>query len=107
MPDNILHIPIQINGDGTNRPTNLLDRELYVLDNGTLYVGKRNNATGSIDVMEVVGRVIPNATITNPTIEGSLILGDGMVVPEAEFDKNPNLYKQNNRLLFIDEGSGV
>ena len=54
--DNILYIPIQING-GNNIPSALKDRELFVRFNsnegqidGLLYVGKENSTDGYIPV---------------------------------------------------------
>lgn len=87
----ILYIPIQINGDGTTAPTNLKDRELYVLDNGTLYVG-RKNADGSVKAVEVAGRVIDKATITNPTLSGTITL-----------DKNLSPDGERRTLFFVDD----
>lgn len=77
MENNILYIPIKINGGGDTAPTNLLERELYVLDNGTLYVGKNNG--GTIEVGTVIGNVVPNAAIVSPKIETSLFVGDDLV----------------------------
>ena len=109
--DNILYIPIQINGDGTTKPTSLLDRELYVLDNGTLYVGKKQS-NGSITITEIAGRVIDNASIKNPTITGYFNVGTGtddkIIVTKAEFDskKNTSAFKTVGRIFLVDEGQG-
>ena len=95
-PDNILYIPIQING-GTKVPNDLLDRELFI-KNGELYVGN-----GSGGGTMIIGRVVDGATITNPTINGSLTLGDGMVVSATEFNANKSKYAQPGRIIFVDE----
>lgn len=87
----ILYIPIQINGDGTTAPTNLKDRELYVLDNGTLYVGRKKN-DGSVEAVEVAGRVIDKATITNPTLSGTITLDENLS-PDGE----------KRTLFFVDD----
>ena len=99
-PDNILRIPIQINGDGTEKPTLLLDRELYVLDNGTLYVGKRQ-PDNSIVITEIAGRVIDDATITNPTIKGKLQFGNGLVITREELATKT---LDKGQVVFVDEG---
>lgn len=102
---NILYIPIQING-GTTVPKDLLERELFI-KNGELYVG-----TGSNGPEMVIGRVVPGATIKDPTIVGKLTIGidsaDAIVVDKETFDKNKDTkaYKQPGRLLLVDEGVG-
>jgi hypothetical protein len=101
--DNILYIPIQINGDGETKPTSLLDRELYVLDNGTLYVGKKQ-PNGSITVTEIAGRVIDDATINNPTIINGTIRNAKIkptVYPSVDNILNP----ETGVIYFIDEGN--
>ena len=89
----ILYIPIQINGDGTSKPTELKDRELYVLDNGTLYVG-RKNSRGTIEAVEIAGRVVEGADIKSPKLSGSIELGQGVVPKDME----------GGRLFFVDDG---
>lgn len=109
--DNILCIPVQINGDGSTAPTGLLDRELYVLDNGTLYVGKKQS-DGSIKIMEIAGRVVDNATIKNPKITQYLNVGtstdDKIVISKETFDKNKDNadFKVKGRIYLVDEGKG-
>lgn len=95
---NILYVPIQING-GENVPSNLLERELFVLDNGTLYVGKKDGST--VKVTTVAGRVIPGATITNPTIEGTLKFGNGLVITREELATKA---LDKGQVVFVDEG---
>lgn len=94
----ILYIPIQINGDGATPPESLLDRELYVLDNGTLYVG-RKQADGTVVPQTIMGRVVDNAIINNPTLKGSIKLGEGIVRTVAPAIGNPG------EVFFVDEGN--
>lgn len=63
MPDNILYVPIQINGGGYDQQMpDLLERELYVLEDGVLYVGCKNR-DGSIQKNMVMGRIYPGADV--------------------------------------------
>ena len=63
MPDNILYIPIQINGGSYDQQMpDLLDRELYVLEDGVLYVGCKDR-DGNIKKNVIMGRVCPGAEI--------------------------------------------
>lgn len=89
MADNILYVPIQINGGTDTEPT-LLDRELYVLEDGTLYVGIKD-ADGTIKIKNVLGNVIPNATIVGASLAdctlGRTVAGEGMIFnSEAELE---------------------
>jgi hypothetical protein len=95
MADNIIYVPIQING-GETVADNLLERELFVLENGTLYVGCKK-ADGSVEVKTVVGNVIPNATIDSPTIKNKLIIGDELVVEDTTNINNP----EHGRVVFV------
>lgn len=98
--NNILYVPIQINGGGTKKPSDLLERELYVLDGGTLYVGVKDGNT--VRITEVAGRVIPGATITDPIISGTLRLaGNNLVVTKEKF-KNMDL--KTGQVVFVDDG---
>lgn len=106
--DNILYIPIQING-GTTLPNDLLERELFI-KNGELYVG-----TGSGNKEMIIGRVVPGATINAPTLvnstlKGSLILDtttSGIVMDKETFNSNKDIIKTTGRLVFVDEGEYV
>lgn len=101
-----LFVPIQINGgDNNNVPVNLLDRELFVIKNGTLYVGIENE--GNITIGPVKGNVIPNATIANPTLESPKITNglfvDGTVtITEKQLNSLPDKEKQDGRVYFVD-----
>ena len=90
--NNILYIPIQING-GTEVPTDLLDRELFI-KNGVLHVG-----IGNGHEMVVLGEVVPNATITDATLNGKLYLSDTLVVKNLEDVKDP----KDGQIIFVDE----
>lgn len=96
MADNIIYVPIQINGGEATPPTNLLDRELFVLDNGTLYVGCKK-ADGSVEVKTVVGNIIPNAIIDSPTIKGKLIIDKELIVEDTTNIYNP----VNGQVVFV------
>lgn len=101
-PDNILYIPIRING-GTEVPNDLLERELFI-KNGELYVG-----TGNGKKEMIIGKVVDKAVITNPTISQSLYIDNSLVVSKDDFKKNKDSYTKTNdkggmRVLFIDEG---
>ena len=81
----VIHVPIQINGGGEQALNNLqlLERELFVLDNGILYVGGKGEDE-KVTPVTVVGRVIEEATIekptlVSPTVQTSLILDDSIV----------------------------
>ena len=88
----ILYVPVQINGDGDTTPKSLKDRELYVLDNGTLYVG-RKQTDGSVKAITVAGRVVDGAEIANPTLSGDITLGKGVITNNS-----------TGKLHFVDEG---
>ena len=83
----ILYIPIQING-GQDVPKNLLERELFIR-NGELYVG---NGTSEPDM--IIGKVVKGAKIENPTLLGSVTLGEG-VAPSGHV---------GGKLVFVDGG---
>ena len=100
MADNILRIPIQINGGGTPVPNNLKERELYVLDDGTLYVGKRNS-NGTISPTIVIGKVISDADISGAKLTKNLFLDDALICKPGELPKSP----KNGQVMFIDEGT--
>ena len=91
--NNILYIPIQING-GTTLPNDLLERELFI-KNGELYVG-----TGSGKKEMIIGRVVPGAIIENATLKSTLFLDGSLVVSSASDVKNPT----NGQIVFVDEG---
>lgn len=97
--DNILCIPIQING-GTSVPNDLLERELFI-KNGELYVG-----TGSGGKEMIIGRVVPGATLTGVNLANSLFITntDGLVLTEDEFKQRKSELEQSGRVVFIDEG---
>lgn len=114
--DNILYIPIQINGGENKYAADLKgllkERELYINSEGILYVGIKKE--GKVEVWTVAGRVHNNATITNPTIKQYLNVGtssedgDKIIVTKAEFDANKNTsdFKMPGRIFFVDEGKG-
>ena len=97
--NNILYIPIQING-GSAVPSELLERELFVLDNGTLYVGKK--VGNNVVVSEVIGKVADGATIKNAVLESPTMNNMKVqVYSSAEAIPNP----QQGAVYFIDEGN--
>ena len=98
MTDNIIYVPIQINGGGNSEPSSLLDRELFVLDNGTLYVGHKK-ADGSIEVMNVVGKVVPNAELDSPIIKNKLFVDDSLVVDTVTDVTSP----EKGQVVFVKE----
>lgn len=112
--DNILYIPIQINGGGDLYKEDLdgllKERELYINSEGILYVGIKKD--GVVEAWTVAGRVHNNATITNPTIKQYLNVGTGdddhIIVTKAEFDQNKTkeAFKKEGRIFFVDEGKG-
>ena len=97
--DNILYIPIQING-GTSVPNDLLERELFI-KNGELYVG-----TGNGGKEMIIGRVVTGATLTGVNLANSLFIKnkDGLVLTETEFNSKKKSLAQSGRVIFIDEG---
>jgi hypothetical protein len=100
--NNILYVPIQINGG--NKTLNelvgeLKDRELYVSNDGTLYVGVANGS--DVEVKTVVGRIVPNATIINPSFSGTVKIDSSMVYSKVEDIQNPVI----GGLYLIDEGN--
>ena len=110
--ENILYVPIQINGmDGNTLPgtAQLLERELFVLQDGKLYVGVREG--DAVKAVSVVGNVIPNATIDNPTLKvpilesatlkEKLIIGDKLIYgPGDTLPANA----EEGQVVFIDMG---
>lgn len=100
-----LFVPIQINGgDNNNAPVNLLDRELFVIKNGTLYVGIEDD--GKITIGPVKGNVIPGATLAGVNLSDSLFIKNkaGLVLTKEEFNSDRNSLAQSGRVIFIDEG---
>ena len=103
---NILYIPIQINGGEEGEksaPNKLLDRELYVLKDGKLYVGIEEN--GAVIPTVIAGRVVPEAIIESPTITKMLKFGKDIVMTPKEFTDNQNSLTQEGRVVFINEGT--
>ena len=98
MENNILYIPIQING-GQTVPSDLLDRELFI-KNGELHVGIPGGE------MIVLGNVVPGATLTGVNLANSLFIKDtdGLVLTEEEFNNRKSELEQLGRVVFIDEG---
>lgn len=98
MENNILYIPIQING-GQTVPSDLLDRELFI-KNGELHVGIPGGE------MIVLGNVVPGATLNGVNLADSLFIKnkDGLVLTEEEFNSKKNSLAQSGRVVFIDEG---
>ena len=91
--DNILYIPIQING-GTSVPNDLLERELFIT-NGELYVG-----TGSGRKEMIIGRVVPGATIKDAKFEGNLFLDKSLIKTKETLPKEAD----EGQIFFVDEG---
>ena len=92
--DNILYIPIKING-GTKVPTDLLERELFI-KNCELYVG---NGTTTPDM--IIGRVVPGATITDATLKGKLKLHSSLIKTPSTL---PTSGVDEGQVFFVDEG---
>ena len=98
MENNILYVPIQING-GQTVPSDLLDRELFI-KNGELHVGTPDGE------MIVLGNVVPGATLTGVNLADSLFIKnkDGLVLTKYEFNLKKDSLAQSGRVVFIDEG---
>lgn len=93
MNDNILYIPIQING-GSTVPNDLLERELFI-KGGVLYVG-----SGSGNPEVVIGRVIPGATITDATLSGKLKIDSSLIKTKTTLPRDA----EEGQIVFVDEG---
>jgi hypothetical protein len=87
--DNILYIPIQINGGDTVDGKALLERELFIDKDKVVYVGPDHDV--------IVGRVIPEAVIDSPTIKNKLIIGDELIVEDTTNINNP----EHGQVVFI------
>ena len=110
--DNVLYVPIQINGmDGNTLPgaAQLLERELFVLQDGKLYVGVKDG--DSVKAVSVVGNVIPNAIIERPILNAPIInsatLGEKLTVDEGLIyspDATLPTDAKEGQVVFIDMG---
>ena len=104
----ILYLPIQVNGglsdkEFASKGDNFLKhRELFVTNEGTLYVGVEavdGQGGSKVVAVPVAGRVLANTKIVNPTMSGEIFLGSGIVVNKTDItDSNPA------KLLIVDDG---
>jgi hypothetical protein len=109
MPDNVLLVPIQLNGNldlpyGSNNALSigeLLEREIYIIKDGVIYVGAKDSH-GNIVPTVAQGRVVPNAELKNPKIVSGLTFGDGLVVNK---DDLASVTKSAGKVVFVDEGA--
>lgn len=113
--ENIVYVPIQVNGglsksDFLAKGDNFLKhRELFVTNDGTLYVGVVRTVDGQVKydnqgnpvimAVPVASRVIPEATITNAILSGKIKLDAGMIQNGSETNSSPA------ELYFVDDGN--
>lgn len=102
--NNILYIPIQINGGDTADVAELLERELYIKDK-ILYVGPGHIGTDKKTNMEniIIGRVVPGAIIDSATLTGKLMLDSSLIKTKEELRQ---ITPESGQIFFVDEGKG-
>lgn len=99
----VLHIPIQINGgDSAPEEQQLLERELFVLDNGTMYVGKKDGTAEVIIGRIAEGSELKNMTLIDPTVKGNFTMNEGkLILPGAILTSLPE-QGEPGQIVFVD-----